>query len=510
MKKNGFNLIRIILCFILIILAFILKSNIKLALFIISYILIGYDVLFKSIKNIFHGNLLDENFLMSIATIGAFLINEYPEAVAVMLLYQIGELFQNMAVEKSRKSISSLMEIRPDTANVLKDDKFVKVSPEEVNIEDIIMVRPGEKIPLDGIVIEGESFLDTKAITGESILKKVRANDEVISGFVNQNGILKIKVTKNFKESTVSKILELVENASSKKSKSEKFITKFAHIYTPIVVIISVLITLIPCIIFGINVFNKFITRSLIFLVVSCPCALVISVPLGFFAGIGGASKKGILVKGSNYLENLSKVRKIVFDKTGTLTEGTFKVQKIITKDISEEELIKYASYSEYHSSHPIAELIKSLYKEEINENNINNLEEISGKGIKVEVFGKEVLIGNDKLLKDFNIAFEENIENGTIVYVAIDKKYKGCFVISDKIKENSKEVIKSLKNNYKIESIILTGDIESTSKKVASEIGVDRYYSELLPTDKVSILEEILKERKDNSKVAFVGDRYK
>lgn len=507
MKKNKIIIFRIIISFIILFSSIILEDNIKNILLFIGYLIIGYDVLLMAIRNIFKGNFLDENFLMTIATIGAIAIKELPEAMAVMLFYQIGELFQNMAVEKSRKSISELMEIRPDYANLLINDEAKKVSPDEVQIGDIILVKPGEKVPIDGIVIDGNSLVDTKSITGESTPKNIKINDEIISGCINLNGLLKIKVKKIFKDSTVSKILELVENASNKKSKSEKFITKFSRVYTPVVVILAILITLIPTIIFGFNTFSNWFSRSLVFLVVSCPCALVISVPLGFFAGIGGASKKGILVKGSSYIESLSKVRNIVFDKTGTLTEGIFEVQKVLPDNIKAFDLIKYSAYAENYSNHPIAISIKRFYGTEIDEGKISSVEEISGKGIRATVFGKEVLIGNAKLLEDKNIEFKEVKEIGSLVYVAINKTYAGCIIISDKVKKDAKATINSLEKDYKIETVILTGDAEKNAKQIADSIGISKCYSELLPTDKVEIFEKIVSKKEENTKVAFVGD---
>lgn len=507
-KENKIMIIRIALAFIFLISAVIIQNEIaKIVLFLISYLIIGFDILIKSIKNIFKGNFLDENFLMSIATIGAIAIKELPEAVSVMLFYQIGELFQDMAVDKSRKSIADLMSIRPDFANLQVGDDTKKVSPEEVKIGDIILVKPGEKIPLDGIVIEGMSLIDTKAITGESVPKTIKEDSEVISGCINLNSMIKIKVTKDFENSTVNKILELVENASSKKSKSEKFITKFARIYTPIVVISAILITIIPSFIFGFDTFTKWLSRSLIFLVVSCPCALVISVPLGFFAGIGSASRKGILIKGSSYLENFSKVKTMVFDKTGTLTEGVFEVQEIVPENIKAFDLIKFAAYAENYSIHPIATSIKNAYGKEIDEGKISSLDEISGKGINANIFGKEVLVGNSKLLEDRNIEFKKVNDIGSVVYVAINREYVGYILISDKIKDSTKESISELINKYKIKPVILTGDSKKSAKRVAKELGVSEYYSDLLPTDKVEIVEKLISKKEKDTKLAFVGD---
>ena len=507
-KKNKIIIIRIVITIILMLISLIANDeSIKNILLLITYIFIGFDVLLKSIRNMFRGNFLDENFLMSIATIGAFFINERAEAVFVMLFYQIGEYFQNRAVEKSRKSISDLMEIRPDYANLLKEDKTEKVSPGKVIPGNIILVKPGEKIPLDGVILEGNGLIDTKAITGESVPKTVKMSDEIVSGCVNLNSVLKIRVTKPFSESTVSKILELVENASNKKSKSEKFITKFARIYTPIVVIAALLITIVPSLIFGFTTFNKWLSRALVFLVVSCPCALVISVPLGFFAGIGGASKKGILVKGSNYLENLSKVNKIVFDKTGTLTEGVFEVQKVVPENIKAFDLLKYSAYAECYSNHPIGISIKKAYGTEIDEGKITTVEEISGKGIHANVFGKDILVGNSRLLKDREIEFKEIKEIGSIVYVAISKKYVGCIVIADKIKDDARIAVTELREKLGIETVILTGDSGKNAKQISEEIGIDKYYAELLPTDKVEKFDEMIDKKSNNSKIAFVGD---
>ena len=506
-KKSRLAIIRILITILIFIISLFLK-DIENILLILAYVIIGYDVLIKSIKKIIKGKIFDENFLMSIATIGAIAINELPEAVAVMLLYQIGEFFQNQAVEKSKKSISELMEIRPDYANIIKrDNSTEKVSPEDVNIGDVILVKPGEKIPLDGVILEGTAMIDTKAITGEPTPRTVKISDEVYSGCINLNSALKIRVTKFYKESTVSKILELVENASSKKSKSEKFITKFARIYTPIVVLAAVLLTIIPTIIYGFDTFTNWFSRALTFLVVSCPCALVISVPLSFFVGIGGASRKGILIKGSNYIETLSKVNKIVFDKTGTLTEGVFEVQNIYPENIKAYELLRYAAYAEIYSNHPIGVSIKKAYGKEIDEGKIGTIEEISGKGIYANVFGKDVLVGNAKLLKDKNIEFNEVNEIGSLVYVSINKLYSGCIVISDKIKEDAKFSISEMSKNFGIETIIFTGDSEKNAKQISDTIGIDKCFSELLPTDKVKLFEKMIKKKENDSTIAFVGD---
>ena len=424
-----------------------------------------------------------------------------------MLFYQIGELFQSFAVEKSRKSISELMNIRPDEANLLVNEKIKVVDPYEISIGDVILVKPGEKVPLDGIVIEGESFIDTKALTGESVPRLVKKEDQILSGSINQNGVLKIKVNKKFNESTVNKILELVENASSQKSKSENFITKFARYYTPIVVIIAVLLAFIPPMFISNQDFNVWIYRALSFLVVSCPCALVISIPLSFFGGIGGAAKNGILIKGSNYLENLSKVKIGVFDKTGTLTKGEFKIQEIKTIEIEELELLEIVAYSECYSNHPIAKVLKEEYGKKIDEEKILDIKEISGHGIQAFVLGKEVLVGNDKLMEKFNINFQKENKIGTVIYIAINKKYSGFFLISDSIKDDSKDAIKTIKKNGITEIIMLTGDKEDISNSVAKEVGIDKVYSELLPDGKVEKLKKLIENKNKEEKLFFVGD---
>ena len=481
------------------------------ALFIISYIIVGGEVLKEAVENIFKGEVFDENFLMAVATIGAFAIGEFPEAVAVMLFYQVGELFQSYAVDKSRKSISNLMDIRPDYANLLKDSKEEKVKPEEVKIGDIILIKPGEKVPLDGKVIEGESMLDTKALTGESVPRKVQENSEILSGCINQNGLLKVQVTKEFGESTVSKILELVENASNKKAKAENFITKFAKYYTPTVVIIAVLLAIIPPIFLGdfSAQFPNWLYRALSFLVVSCPCALVISIPLSFFGGIGGASKKGVLIKGGNYLEALNNAEILVFDKTGTLTKGVFEVQKIGQGGqvfLTENEILKYAAYCENYSNHPIAISIKKAYGQEIDTSKIQKTEEIAGHGIKAEVFGKNVIIGNNKLMEQNGIEFVKVNEVGTILYIAVDNKYEGYIVIADTIKQDSKNTINQL-NNKDLKTVMLTGDKREVGESVAKELKIKEVYTELLPDGKVKKVEELLKEKSAKGKLAFVGD---
>ena len=480
----------------------------QIILYIISYLIVGFEVVKKAIINISHGEFFDENFLMSIATIGAFAIQEYPEAVAVMLFYQLGEYFQSYAVKKSRKSIASLMDIRPDYANLKVDDKIEKVSPEQIKIGNIIVVKPGEKVPLDGIVLKGSSMLDTSALTGESVPREVKANDKILSGCINLNGILEIKVEKEYGESTVSKILDLVENATNKKAKTENFITKFSKYYTPIVVVLALIIAFIPPIVTKTNMLD-WIYRALTFLVVSCPCALVISVPLSFFSGIGAASKKGILVKGSNYLELLAKTEIAVFDKTGTLTKGVFEVQKIENKEhIDKKELLELAAYCESYSNHPISISIQKAYGEEIDKKRIIDSKEISGKGIISKIDNKEIACGNIKLMNELNITNIDQIDDiGTCVYVAIDKKYAGYILISDNIKDDSNEAITKLKQAGVKRTIMLTGDNKNVAEKVNRKLGLDEVYSELLPIDKVNKLEEILKSKNDDVKLAFVGD---
>ena len=507
MKKRT---IKIIIAFILFLVSLVISFEnvwINSILYIISYLIVGLDIVIKAVRNIFRGKIFDENFLMTIATIGAFAIGEFPEAVAVMLFYQVGELFQSYAVDKSRKSIASLMDIRPDFANLKKDGKIEKCDPEEINIEDIIIIKPGEKVPLDGTVIDGNSMLDTSALTGESIPREVTVGDDILSGCINQTGLLEVKVTKKFGESTVSKILDLVENASSKKSKSENFISKFAKYYTPIVVVIAILLAIIPPIIFKETEFTEWLYRALTFLVVSCPCALVISIPLGFFGGIGGASKLGILVKGSNYLEALSNTEIVVFDKTGTLTEGVFEVQKINPVDISKEDLIKYAAYAESFSNHPIAISLIKAYGKSIDSKIISETSELSGLGVNAIVDGKNILVGNEKLMKEKNITYEKCNEIGTILYVAMDNKFVGTITISDKIKVDAKDSIERLKRNNVKKTIMLTGDKIKVAENVASKLNIDEIYAELLPSDKVEKVEELIKMKSDNGKLAFVGD---
>lgn len=476
-------------------------------IFLISYLLVGIKILKKAIKNILRGKVFDENFLMSLATVGAFAVGEFPEAAMVMILYQIGELFQDYAVNKSRKSIASLMDIRPDYANVYREDKIEKVNPSEVAIGEIIVVKPGEKIPLDGTVVEGTSMLDTSALTGESVPRKIEVGDDALSGTINETGLIKVKVTKPFGESTVNKILDLVENASSKKSKSEKFITKFAKYYTPTVVIIAVIIAFIPPLIIQDATFKDWIYKALSFLVVSCPCALVISIPLGFFGGIGGASKLGILIKGSNALEALADVETVVFDKTGTLTKGVFEVQDVKNFEIEKEELVRLVAHAEKFSTHPVAESVKRFYNNEIDENIIGNIEEIGGYGIIANIENKEVLVGNDKLMAKKNIAYEKCGEAGTILYVAIDNKFAGYILISDKIKDDSEKALKELKKMNIKKTVMLTGDRKEAANSVGEKLKLDEVFSELLPDGKVEKVEELMKVKSTKGKLAFVGD---
>ena len=508
-KKIKKKLIRIIISFILLVIAFILKLDnviINDILFIISYLIVGYDIILKALRNITRGKVFDENFLMTIATIGAFFIGEFPEAVAVMLFYQVGELFQSYAVDKSRKSVASLMDIRQDYANVYRNEEINKVNPNDVNIGEIILIKPGEKIPLDGIVVEGNSLLNTLALTGEAVPKSVSVNDEVLSGCINNEGILKVKVTKEFGESTVSKILDLVENASSRKSKSENFISKFAKYYTPIVVIIAILLAFIPALILDSN-FKTWIYRALSFLVVSCPCALVISIPLSFFGGIGASSKIGVLVKGSNYLEALANTEIVVCDKTGTLTEGIFKVQKVNAIDYSKEDLLRYTSYAENYSNHPIALSIKEAYGKDINEKLVTKTKEIKGKGVIAKVDSKEVLVGNEKLMEEYNVDYKKSNSIGTIIYIAIDKKYAGSIIISDKIKDDVYKAVKEFRENNVKKIVMLTGDREEISKNVSKELKLDNYYAELLPQDKVKKVESLMQEKSIDGKLVFIGD---
>lgn len=509
-ENNKKELIRLIIGAVIFGTAIVFKFStaIEFTLFFISYVLVGGEVLLRAFRNILRGQVFDENFLMSIATIGAFSIGDYPEGVAVMLFYQVGEFIQGIAVNRSRKSIASLMDIRPDYANLKVGHEFKKVSPDDVKVGDFIVVKPGEKVPLDGKVVEGKSMLDTSALTGESVPRQVDVGSEVLSGFINKNGLLTIEVAKEFGESTVTKILDLVQNASSKKAPTENFITKFARYYTPVVVIVAVLLAVVPPIFMHSITFSECLYRALAFLVISCPCALVISIPLGFFGGIGGASKKGILIKGSNYLEALNNVDIVVFDKTGTLTKGVFKVTEINSQNsFAKDELLEYTAYAESYSNHPIAVSIIKEYGKEVNKSEIDNYDEISGHGIKVNVKGKEVLAGNIKLMNKENISYNNVEVAGTVVHVAIDKKYAGYIIISDEVKEDSKEAIKGLKDSGVKKTVMLTGDSKSIASKVSEQLGLDEFYAELLPHQKVEKMENLDKEKSSKRKLLFVGD---
>lgn len=475
-------------------------------LFVLAYLLVGFEVLKKAFHNLLKGHVFDENFLMSVATLGAFGIGELEEAVAVMLFYQVGEFFQSYAVDKSRKSVAALMDIRPDYANVYRNGEIVKVNPDDVNIGEMILVKPGEKVPLDCTVVAGDGMLNTLALTGEATPRHVGENDSVLSGSISIDGTLKLKVDKEFGESTVSKILELVENASSRKSKSENFISKFARYYTPIVVGIAVLLAFVPPLFLGWNTFSTWIYRALSFLVVSCPCALVISIPLSFFAGIGASAKCGILIKGSNYLEALSKTKMIVCDKTGTLTEGVFQVQEVDAIGYSDAELLKFAAYAEYYSNHPISLSLRNAYGKDIDEARITKNKEFSGKGVESIVDGKKVLVGNEKLMTEKKISITKNEKMGTIVYVAIDGKFAGSIVIADKIKEDAYVAMKRFRD-YSIDVVMLTGDRENISQSVANELGITRYHSELLPQQKVELTQKYMNEKEEDEKLVFIGD---
>ena len=475
-------------------------------LFVLAYLLVGFEVLKKAFCNLLKGHVFDENFLMSVATLGAFGIGELEEAVAVMLFYQVGEFFQSYAVDKSRKSVAALMDIRPDYANVYRNGEIVKVNPDDVNIGEMILVKPGEKVPLDCTVVAGDGMLNTLALTGEATPRHVGENDSVLSGSISIDGTLKLKVDKEFGESTVSKILELVENASSRKSKSENFISKFARYYTPIVVGIAVLLAFVPPLFLGWNTFSTWIYRALSFLVVSCPCALVISIPLSFFAGIGASAKCGILIKGSNYLEALSKTKMIVCDKTGTLTEGVFQVQEVGAIGYSDAELLKFAAYAEYYSNHPISLSLRNAYGKDIDEVRITKNKEFSGKGVESIVDGKKVLVGNEKLMTEKKISITKNEKMGTIVYVAIDGKFAGSIVIADKIKEDAYVAMKRFRD-YSIDVVMLTGDRENISQSVANELGITRYHSELLPQQKVELTQKYMNEKEEDEKLVFIGD---
>ncbi|WP_335941444.1 heavy metal translocating P-type ATPase [Fusobacterium polymorphum] len=484
-----------------------MSQTIQLILMLIAYILLGKDTVLKAVKNVEKGDFFDENFLMTVATLGAIIIGEYPEAVAVMLFYEVGELFQSYAINKSRKSIADMMDIKPEYANVIRDNKSEKVEPDEVQIDEIIEIKPGERVPLDAIIIKGETTLDTSALTGESIPVEVREGATILSGCINLNALILAKVTKEYFDSTVNKVLDLVENAAAKKSTSERLITRFAKIYTPIVISLAVLLAILPPIISGEYNFRVWIFRALSFLVVSCPCAFVISVPLSFFSGIGAASRAGILIKGGNYLEILSKVDIVVLDKTGTLTKGVFNVQKVVVvdKSIKKDEFISLVAMAESGSNHPISKSIQKYYNREIDKNSINSIKEISGKGIEALVNNMKILVGNEKLV---NIPSDLIIDDiGTILYVEIDNKFTGYIVISDEIKKDASKAIKGLKDVGVKKSIMLTGDIEKVGKKVGEELGLDEIYTNLLPQDKVSKFEEIISDKKSKGNVAFVGD---
>ena len=528
MKKEN---IKIIISAILLIVGLIAKFDNQLinnSIFIISYIIIGAEIIIKAVKNIFHGELFDENFLMAIATIGAIIIGDYPEAVTVMLFYEIGEMFQDRAIENSRKSIESLASIKADYANLKSEDGIKKVNPQDVKIGDLIVIKPGEKIPLDGKIVEGISTLDTSALTGESIPRGVEAGDTILSGCININGVLIVEVVKEFGESTVSKILSLIEESDDKKSNSEKFITKFAKYYTPIVVVLALIIAIVPPIISH-SSFVEWINRAFTFLVISCPCALVISIPLGFFGGIGAASKKGVLIKGSTYIEDLANSEIVVFDKTGTLTKGVFEVSKVSSTvdNITNQEILELAAYAENHSNHPIAKSILNAYGKEINHKLIEKIEEISGCGIvamikQVNIKNNttqdnffagnyretnEVIIGNSKIMEKFNIEYSKINEIGTVIYIAINKKYCGYIVISDVIKPDSKMTIEKLKQNRIKQTIMLTGDLDNVASDIAKELNIDKYYAELLPDEKVEKMKDLDKIKSKKGKLIFVGD---
>ena len=479
---------------------------IQFVIYLVPYLIIGYDIVYKAVRNISHGQVFDENFLMMVATVGAFGVQEFSEAVAVMLFYQVGELFQSYAVGKSRQSISAMMDICPEYANIEQNGVLTQVDPDDVEVGDIIVIKPGERIPLDGVVIEGESLVDTAALTGESVPRSAKAGDEIISGCVNGSGTLKVKVTKEFEDSTVAKILELVENASSKKAKVENFITKFAKYYTPVVTIGAVVLALVPPLVLG-GGFAEWIQRACIFLVISCPCALVISVPMGFFGGIGAASKVGVLVKGSNYLEAVAEMTTIVFDKTGTLTKGEFKVAQIQPQGMTETELLEIAALGEGYSTHPIANSIREAYGKTPDMKRTENANEIAGHGISITVDNKAVLIGNEKLMKKEGIAYTPCQSCGTVVYVACDGKFAGTLVISDTVKDGAKEAISAMKQVGVKKCVMLTGDRKEAAMEVAKELGIDEVHAELLPADKVAQVERLLREKPKKEKLAFVGD---
>ena len=514
-KKQKKALIRIIISVALVGLISLLpvKGYLRFGMFMIPYLVIGYDILRKAGKGIMNRQVFDENFLMAVATIGAIALGDYTEGVAVMIFYQIGELFQSYAVGKSRRNISELMDIRPDYANIRTESgELEQVDPDEVEIGSIIVVQPGEKVPIDGIIVEGKSSLNTSALTGESLPRDAAAGDEIISGCINMTGVLEIKTTREFGESTVSKILDMVENASSRKSRSENFISKFAHYYTPIVCYLAAALAILPPLVSILFLsiapnWGEWIFRALTFLVISCPCALVISIPLSFFAGIGGASRSGVLVKGSNYLETLAQTSCVVFDKTGTLTQGVFAVTSVHPAGMTEAELLEYAALAEGYSGHPISKSLQKAYGKSADQNRIGEVEEISGNGVKAAIDGKEVAVGNDKLMKKLGVSYEESNEIGTVVHVAIDGKYAGNILISDQPKPTSAEAIKSLKKAGVRKTVMLTGDRRNVAEHVAKELGLTEYYAELLPADKVKGVEKLLAEQGSHDKLAFVGD---
>ena len=507
-KKQKKTLVRIILSAVLLVAAALIPVGgiVKLVLFLIPYAVIGWDVFWKAIRNIAHGQVFDENFLMAIATVGAFALGEYPEGVAVMLFYQVGELFQSYAVGRSRQSIAALMDIRPDYANIEQDGKLVQVDPEDVAVGDTIVIKAGEKIPLDGVVLEGSSAVDTAALTGESLPRDVDPGDDVVSGCINQSGLLKVRVTKVFGESTVAKILDLVENSSSKKARAENFITRFARYYTPVVVIGAVLLAVLPPLLFG-GDWSDWLQRALIFLVISCPCALVISVPLSFFGGIGGASKQGILVKGSNYLEALAKTETVVFDKTGTLTKGTFQVTAVHPDRISKGELLELAAMAESYSEHPISRSLREAYQKPVDASRVTDVEEISGHGVRAKVDGHDVYAGNGKWMDRIGASWRNCHRTGTVVHVAVDGEYAGHIVISDAVKPDAAAAIEALKREGVKKTVMLTGDVKAVGEAVAREIGIDEVHAELLPGDKVDQVERLLKNTSGKGKLAFVGD---
>ena len=512
-KKQKKVLIRIIAAAVLMILFSLLpiEGYLAFGLFMIPYLIIGYDILKKAVKGILNRQVFDENFLMAVATVGAIILGDYKEGVAVMLFYQIGELFQGYAVGKSRKNISELMDIRPDYANVEKDGKLEKVDPDEVETGSVIVVMPGEKIPIDGTIIEGNTTLNTSALTGESLPREAKEGDDVISGCINMTGVLKIRTTREFGESTVSKILERVENSSSRKSRSENFISRFARVYTPAVCYGAAALAILPPVVrifMGITPqWGEWIYRALTFLVISCPCALVISIPLSFFAGIGGASREGVLVKGSNYLETLSQTRYVVFDKTGTMTQGVFEVSGVYHNQMPEDKLIEYAAYAESFSSHPISKSLKNAYGKEIDRTRVTDVEEISGKGVVARVDGVPVAAGNHKLMEELGLGWKECDQAGTVVHMAVDGSYAGCILISDLLKPHAKEAISELKKAGVKKSVMLTGDAKKVADQVAEELGIHEVYSELLPADKVNKVEELLSQKSDKERLAFVGD---